>query len=287
MYKALVRHSGLAVLLDLPSDPFPLQYDLSQIGIRSRLRDIPIKDDEGSEIQVKLFADSDIGNSLVVLFKPSHSLEDANLCAHMVENARPELLEELEQHIVHGQYYSPQAVMADIKAMTEELIGITVNYYCPLQIHMTDEEYGDWFEVDNGYGIANEDTIREFVKHEQDRDLHNMADYFDGSAGARAKLISADWDVQEVGGELYGVIRTGLREPFSPEEEQEWIDELIGQAADGFGEGLEQREIKTDDGDIYVSFWHSSDDYFMENETDFRQRMSDNHSFGEQQIGGI
>lgn len=287
MYKALVRHSGLAVLLDLPSDPFPLQYDLSQIGIRSRLRDIPIKDDEGSEIQVKLFADSDIGNSLVVLFKPSHSLEDANLCAHMVENARPELLEELEQHIVHGQYYSPQAVMADIKAMTEELIGITVNYYCPLQIHMTDEEYGDWFEVDNGYGIANEDAIREFVKHEQDRDLHNMADYFDGSAGARAKLISADWDVQEVGGELYGVIRAGLREPFSPEEEQEWIDELIGQAADGFGEGLEQREIKTDDGDIYVSFWHSSDDYFMENETDFRQRMSDNHSFGEQQIGGI
>ena len=287
MYKALVRHSGLAVLLDLPSDPFPLQYDLSQIGIRSRLRDIPIKDDEGSEIQVKLFADSDIGNSLVVLFKPSHSLEDANLCAHMVENARPELLEELEQHIVHGQYYSPQAVMADIKAMTEELIGITVNYYCPLQIHMTDEEYGDWFEVDNGYGIANEDAIREFVKHEQDRDLHNMADYFDGSAGARAKLISADWDVQEVGGELYGVIRTGLREPFSPEEEQEWIDELIGQAADGFGEGLEQREIKTDDGNIYVSFGHSSDDYFMENETDFRQRMSDNHSFGEQQIGGI
>ena len=287
MYKALVRHNGLAALLDLPSDPFPLQYDLSKIGIRSRLKDIPIKDDEDSEIQVKLFADSDIGNSLTILFKPSHSLEDANLCAHIVENARPELLEELEQHIVHGQYYSPQAVMADIKAVTEELIGVTVNYYCPLQIHMTDEEYGDWFEVDNGYGIANEDAIRELVKHEQDRDLHNMADYFDGSAGARAKLISADWDVQEVGGELYGVIRTGLREPFSPEEEQEWIDELIGQAADGFGEGLEQREIKTDDGDIYVSFWHSSDDYFMENETDFRQRMSDNHSFGEQQIGGI
>ena len=62
-------------------------------------------------------------------------------------------------------------------------------------------------------------------------------------------------------------------------EEQEWIDELTGQAADGFGEGLEQREIKTDDGDIYVSFWHSGDDYFMENETDFRQRISDRPHF--------
>lgn len=287
MINALIQKGDQTAVLKLPDDPFTLQYDLSQIGIRSQLQDIRIKDDEDSEIQVKLFADSDIGNSLAVLFKPFHSLEDANLCAHMVKNARPELLEELEQHIVHGQYYSPQAVMADIKAMTEELIGVTVNYYCPLQIHMTDEEYGDWLEVDNGYGIANEDAIRELVKHEQDCDLHNMADYFDGSAGAKAKLISADWDVQEVGGELYGVIRTGLRAPFSPEEEQEWIDELIGQAADGFGEGLEQREIKTDDGDIYVSFWHSGEDYFMENETDFRQRMSNGHNFEEQQIGGM
>ena len=287
MINVLIQKGDRTAVLKLPDDPFTLQYGLSQIGIRSRLQDIPIKDDEDSEIRVKLFADSDIGNSLAVLFKPSHSLEDANLCAHMVENARPELLEELEQHIVHGQYYSPQAVMADIKAMTEELIGVTVNYYCPLQIHMTDEEYGDWFEVDNGYGVANEDAIRELLKHEQDRDLNNMADYFHGSAGARSKLISAYWDVQEVGGELYGVIRTGLREPFSSEEEQEWIDELIGQAADGFGESLEQREIKIDDGDIYVSFWHSGDDYFMENETDFRQRMSENHNFGEQQIGGM
>ena len=287
MINALIQNEDQTAILKLPSDPFTLQCDLSHIGIRSRLRDIPIKDDEESPIRVKLFADSDIGNSLAVLFKPSHSLEDANLCAHMVENARPELQEEIEQNIVYGQYHSPKAVMEDIKSMTDELIGVTIHYYCPLQIHMTDEEYGDWYEVDNSYGIAYEVAIRELVKREQDRDLHNMADYFDGSAGAKAKLISAVWDVQEVGGGLYGVIRTGLREAFSPEEEKEWIDELIGQAADGFGESLEQREIKTDNGDIYVSFWHSGDDYFMENETDFQQRMSENHSFEEQQIGGI
>ena len=205
----------------------------------------------------------------------------------MMENARPELQEEIEQNIVHGQYHSPKAVMDDIKAMTDELIGVTIHYYCPLQIHMTDEEYGDWYEVDSGYGIAYKDEIHELVKREQDRDLHNMADYFDGSAGAKSKLVCAVWNVQEVGGELYGVIHTGLREAFSLAEEKEWIDELIGQAADGFGEGLEQREIKTNDGDIYVSFWHSGEDYFMENETDFRQRMSDNLGFEKQQIGGI
>lgn len=92
----------------------------------------------------------------------------------MVENARPELQEEIEQHIVYGQYYSPQAVMADINAMTDGLIGVTVNYYYPLKIQISDEEYGDWYEVDNSYGITNEDAIRELLKKEQDSDMNNM-----------------------------------------------------------------------------------------------------------------
>lgn len=74
MINALIQNGDQTAVLKLPDDPFTLQYDLSQNGIRSRLRDIPIKDDEDSEIRVKLFADSDIGNSLAVLFKPSHSL---------------------------------------------------------------------------------------------------------------------------------------------------------------------------------------------------------------------
>lgn len=284
MLNALIYNKGQMAVLTLPMDRFSLQYELAQIGIRQRLTDIPISDEEERDIQVKLYADSDIGNSLAMLFKPSHSLEDANLCAHMVENARPELQEELEQHIVYGQYHSPQAVITDIKAMTDDLIGVTVNYYCPLKFQMSDAEYGDLYEADNSYGTADEDAIRELLQKEQDSDLNNMADYFHGSDSAKAKIISAMWDVENVDGELYGVIHTGLREALTPTEEQEWIEELTGQAADGFGEGLEQREIHTEDGDLYVSFWNSGEDYFMENETDFRQRMSGSLHFGEMQI---
>lgn len=73
---------------------------------------------------------------------------------------------------------------------------------------------------------------------------------------------------------------------FTPEEEKAWVDELIGQAADGFGEGFEQREIKIDDGYICVSFWNGSDDYFMENQDDFENRMSDDQNMG-MQMGGM
>lgn len=116
MLNAFISHKGQTAILTLPMDRFSLQYELAQIGIRQRLTDIPISDKEEQDVQVKLYSDSDMGNSLAVLFNASYSLEDANLCAHMVENARPELQEELEQHIVYDQYHSPQAVMADIKA---------------------------------------------------------------------------------------------------------------------------------------------------------------------------
>lgn len=96
MINALIRKGDQTAILSLPADRFSLQYDLAQIGIRQRLTEIPIHDDEEQEISVKLFADSDIGNSLAVLFNSAHSLDDANLCAHMVENARPELQEEIE-----------------------------------------------------------------------------------------------------------------------------------------------------------------------------------------------
>ena len=53
--------------------------------------------------------------------------------------------------------------MDDIRSMTEDLIAVTVDYYCPLKFQMTDEEYGDWYEVDNGYGIATEETSPNFT----------------------------------------------------------------------------------------------------------------------------
>ena len=40
-------------------------------------------------------------------------------------------------------------------------------------------------------------------------------------------------------------------------------DGISGQNSDGFGEGFEQRPIETDEGDMYVSFWNSGDDYFI------------------------
>ena len=174
MLKAAISHNEQTSIVELPMDRLSLQYELSQIGIRRLAKDIPIMDEEDQPISVKLYSESDIGQNLAALFRPSHSLEDANVCAHAVVHARPEVKDEIEQSIVYGQYHSPQAVLADIQAMTADLIAVTVNYYCPLLIRMTDEEYGDWYEVDNGYALDNERAIRELLQKEQNEDLNDM-----------------------------------------------------------------------------------------------------------------
>jgi hypothetical protein len=48
----------------------------------------------------------------------------------------------------------------------------------------------------------------------------------------------------------------GLTEALSGEETAELLNFVVGQNADGFGESLEQRPIKTPDGEIYVSLWN-------------------------------
>ena len=43
---------------------------------------------------------------------------------------------------------------------------------------------------------------------------------------------------------------------------------------DGFGEGLEQREIETEDGDLFVSMWNLGDDYFIYDEEEMEDHLS-------------
>jgi hypothetical protein len=87
---------------------------------------------------------------------------------------------------------------------------------------------------------------------ENDRGL---AEYIHNEA-LNKKVYSLYPSVEIVDGELWGVMTAGLKESLSGEEVSALLDYVCGQNSDGYGEGLEQRPIKTPDGEIYVSFWN-------------------------------
>ncbi|MEW6276048.1 MAG: hypothetical protein AB1556_13190 [Bacillota bacterium] len=62
------------------------------------------------------------------------------------------------------------------------------------------------------------------------------------------------------------------------------LEFAVRQMSDGWGEGFEQRPIKTEDGDIYVSFWNS-DHFFIKPEQELKQGCEQN--FNGQAMGGM
>ena len=89
--------------------------------------------------------------------------------------------------------------------------------------------------------------------------------YYDANSPVNEKVVSAFPSVEVRNGELVGVLTCQVTEPLTDAEMAEFKDWWTGQAADGWAEGFEQREIKTDAfGTIFVSFWNSSDSWQIE-----------------------
>ena len=160
--------------------------------------------------------------------------------------------------------------------------SVTTKYYCPLtvQVHSRDC-YGDvdedGYEEDAAFAARHEDIIRQKMLEYNANDEVNMAEYFHGNNGVSEKLRSAEWDFERRNGELYGCITVQTAGPLTEDEEQDLKDWISGQNSDGLGEGFEQQEIYFDGtrygGFMYVSLWNYGDDYYIDNETEFEDRL--------------
>ncbi|MEN6315637.1 MAG: hypothetical protein ABFD25_15495 [Clostridiaceae bacterium] len=123
--------------------------------------------------------------------------------------------------------------------------------------------------------VAYEDAILAAIAKEN-RQFKNdcgLAEYIHDEA-LNKKVHSLYPSVEIIDGELWGVMTAGLREALSGEETAELLDFVTGQNSDGYGEGFEQRPIKTPDGEIYVSFWNH-ENYSLKLEQEMRNSSPD------------
>jgi len=163
---------------------------------------------------------------------------------------------------------------------------VTVNFYCPLSVKTEDGDYEydeepNFVDLDSGVLLPHEEQIRAALAEEMARGGGaDMASYYDGIA--KDKLLSAKWDVEAVGDELYGVIHTTLTEPLTEEETADLAVWISGQNSDGLLENFGEEPFDTADGNLYVDFWDSGDDYFVLDEDAFWDHIND-----DQQMGGL
>lgn len=133
-----------------------------------------------------------------------------------------------------------------------------INFYFPLSIVYD----GDHNYVGNMFAAKHyqEEILKEFDKFYCDED---MTEYFDDGE-LKEKIHGIFWNIIVIKEELVGkvVVLIDDNQNLSKDEIEEIKDFIEGQNSDGLGEGFEQREIRTHDGElICVSFW-DTDNYW-------------------------
>lgn len=284
MINALIRNKDETAVVECPLDSFKMILQLRSIGIYENPRNIKLTDNEKDDIHIRLYAENDLGSHVMRLFSEKHTLEDVNILCMVLQNAPEEIRDGLEQDILYDQYSRPQELISDIRERTAACGIVKLSFFCSLDGNIEDSEYGDQHWVGNEFLRCNEWAIRELLEMEQSSPEDEMAQFFDDDDNVKAKLVSAVWTVDEYKGKLYGRIDCRFKEELTEDETEIFKDWILGQCSDGFGEHFEQQPIQTEEGDLFVSFWHFGDNYFLCTEDELDGCIETSQEF---QIGGI
>ncbi len=199
-------------------------------------------------------------------------LGDGNMKAMMIQ-AVAEMLDrrsDFEEVRDHYLGIAGQPDLTVIPKPTQEM-----KLYCPLVIQAElqydeDEDFIDDYEVIPSSCVCGcEDEINAAIKnYVEPEEIHRgLMAYYDEDSPLYEKVVSAVPSVEVRNGALVGVLTCQITEPLTDSEMAEFKRWWEGQAADGYGESMEQKEIRTDAfGTIYVSFWNSSDSWQIEAE---------------------
>lgn len=139
-----------------------------------------------------------------------------------------------------------------------------MKFYCPLEIHRWDDD--EYEEISPNVAAAYKSEINHFISdldlpEEKERGLMH---WYNRGNSVDQKVFSAFMSVEEQDGELVGVITSSVYGQLTEDEFEDLREYFIGQLSDGAGESLEQRPIKTPDGEIYVSFWSFDDSWSLQ-----------------------
>lgn len=283
MINAIINHKDKTAVIEFPLDLYPLYQSLTDVGFQGGPHRVKLTDNEGDDMRVKLYSESDFGNHLMLLFNENDTLEDVHTVVGAITNAPDEVKEQLEEYILNDQLDTKEELYDLLTELKEAEAPIVTTFYCPLTGQIHDEEDGGMNDVDGRFLSDYISEIEEKLEHEQNPDFE-IADYITDHPTANAKLKMARWSVEEIGGVLYGRIDCRSAEAFTSEEIEAIKEGISGQNSDGFGEGFEQREISTDEGDLYVSFWHSGDDYFIHTQEEMDEYINQGNGL---KIGGM
>ena len=157
----------------------------------------------------------------------------------------------------------------------------TLKLYMPLTGRMY--EYDDYGDLDNddveldGHALVGyEDSItaallKNRMPEESERGIMH---WYDRDDTVNTKVKSVVFTVENRDRQLWGVAECRIQGELTDVELDTLKEYISGQASDGWGEGFEQREIQTDEGELYVSLWSFRDWEIMTEQERFTPKVA-------------
>ncbi len=149
----------------------------------------------------------------------------------------------------------------------------TIRLYMPLEVTTYYEEdyYGHYRQTDYEGTLDSkelcgyEDELNEFLTDYQPEmeTERGLMEYYGKADTVNAKVKSYHFEFEELSGNVYGVVVAKLNAPLDAHELESFRSLCEGQASDGVGEGLEQREFHLAGRDVYIHLWQSDKGWYM------------------------
>ena len=161
----------------------------------------------------------------------------------------------------------------------------TMKLYMPLTADLY--ERNEWGDIEDtgteleGNGLRNYEgqILKALVGNRMPEENENgIMHWYDVDDEVNRKVRSAVFTVEERNGQLWGVAECRVAGELTGAELETLKRYFEGQAADGWGEGFEQREIRVDGkSELYVHLWNS-DEWSIQTEQE---------RFEQEQTGGM
>ena len=189
--------------------------------------------------------------------------------------------------------YSPVDVpyQPDITVHTKPLQKLWL--VSPLKISVVSEEaqYIPDYEILNSEeAVRCQREINVFIEQstEPEEEHRGLMAYYPEDSALSEKIFSAFPCVGVIDGNLMGILKCQVCGKLTLEELTELKSWWTGQAADGFGESLEQHEIRTEMfGNILVSFWEQNPDWNIQVIKEINQNTAGTDEEESPEISGI
>ena len=104
MIGAVIYNGSNTLVADLPAPSLDLENKLHSIGIIEPAEKLPLKDEEGDQIRIKLYATSPEEAHLLSLLTLDRNLMEANLAAEMLQRAESEVQPRLKCGLLADRY---------------------------------------------------------------------------------------------------------------------------------------------------------------------------------------